>query len=161
MSKKTHSVLPHKEFEDDDVIINVPEKQNPLVHTLEQMIAYVLTLLLWGEVLHYIYKNLFQFETWGKTVEMVAFLVLAMSIVFLLEGIWQFYNLRKYGGTDRRKEFPGQSMEEVGELYGISAGNMEVLSQVQKVAVIRWENKKYYYTIEGNEPIEIATLREE
>jgi len=160
MRKKANDIVTEQDFSAKNVIINVPEKRNRLVYRLEQIIAYVLTILVWWGMLHYLYQNLFHIETIKKTADMMFFLFFVMLLIFLIEAGWQFYNLRRYGGKDRRKEFSPQSLEEVGKLYGISAENMKTLSQVQKVAVIRWKNNKYYYTIEGKEPIEVVTLRE-
>ena len=65
-----------------------------------------------------------------------------------------------YHGKERRREFPRQSIAEVGNLYGISSPNMEKLQSIRQAAVIQFKDHKYYYCMTGEPPIEIGMLRE-
>ena len=142
-------------------IIYAPERQNRVRYWAERIVSVLLTLAVWFFLLQYIYNQLFAAELAAKTTDIMEFLGLAVLIVLAVEGGWQFYNWFLYHGKERRKEFPQQPLEEVGKLYGISGERMEDLQQIQRVAVVLYDDNRYYYSIEGKELIEIVTLREE
>lgn len=141
-------------------LIYVPEKRNKFIHKLELIFSFIFTIVLWGGAIKYIYEMLFTAIYINRTINMVLMLLIAFVIVLVIEFGWQFYNWFKFHGPDRRKTFPRQSLKEVGCLYGISEENMEVLQIIQRAAIIRYADNKYYYCIEGYNPIEIKSLRE-
>ncbi len=145
---------------EEDPVIYAPEKRSSLLGIIEKILAVIFTVLLWCFLLFYIYSRLFQTESMERTTSMMEFLLLAVGVIFLVEFGWQFYNWFLFHGKDRRREFPAQSLQEVGRLYGITEHHMEELLLVQHMAVVRYEDNKYYYCIEGREPIEIVMLRE-
>lgn len=145
---------------DKTPIIYAPENRSRWLHILEKLLAGIFTLVLWFWVLRYIYNQLFDATTVSKSVDMMIFLLIATVVIFLVEAFWQFYNWMLFHGKDRRREFPTQGLDEVGELYGISRDHMETLQEIQRAAVVRYEDNRYYYCIEGQDPIEIVMLRE-
>ncbi len=141
-------------------VVYAPEHMSRLRYWAEKIIAFLLTLLVWFFLLRYIYDQLFAPEFVSTTTDMMIFLAEAIVVVFVVAALWQFYNWARFHGKDRRKEFPEQPLDEVGELYGISGKDMGDLQQIQRVAVVLYEDNRYYYCVEEQPPIEIVALRE-
>ena len=127
---------------------------------LEKILSVVLTFALWYILISSIIDKLF-ITNLDRTILTFAVLGIALALIILIGGMWQFYNWTLYHGKDRRQEFPRQSLEELGQLYGISGENMYKLQEIQSAAVIRFEDGRYYYCMKNHDPIEISALREE
>lgn len=132
-----------------DIIIDETSHRNKLVVLLEKLIAVVFTILMWCFLIWHIYSKLFSDVYADSSMEMLVLLLIVFVIILVVAGSWQFYNWYLYHGKDRRREFPPQPLDEVGELYGISSPNMERLQAIRQAAVIQFKDHKYYYCVEG------------
>lgn len=146
--------------EKNSPIVYVPEKVSKLRYWTETIISLILTVIMWVVLLLYIYYRLFTPENIGRTIDIFEFLLIAAAVILIIGGGWQFYNWFLFHGKDRRQAFPRQSQDVVGSLYGISGEDLTKLQNIQRAAVVRHKDGRYYYCIEGQEPIEITTLRE-
>lgn len=133
-------------------------KRHPVVRLLENLIAVFCTLVMWLFLILTLYNKLYVNAN-PQEGRVLLTICLAFGAAFLLLGLWQLYNWLRFHKKARRKEFPHQSLAEVGKLYGISGENMERLQEIRKVAVVEFKNHRYYYCIQGQEPIEIGMLR--
>ena len=143
----------------EEPIIDETNKRNKLVVYLEWLVSVIGTILVWCFLAWDIYVKLFSGQYSGSW-SMFILLLFVMLVIILVGGGWQFYNWYLYHGKERRREFPRQSISEVGNLYGISGSNMEKLQAIRQAAVIQFKDHKYYYCVTGEAPIEIGMLRE-
>ena len=143
-----------------DFIIDETSHRNKRVVLMERLIAILFTILMWCFLFFDIYSKLFSGAYLESSIEMLMLFLIVFLIVLIVTGGWQFYNWYLYHGKDRRREFPPQSLDEVGTLYGISSPNMERLQSIRQAAVIQFKDHKYYYCVNGEPPIEIVMLRE-
>lgn len=141
-------------------VFDARNRRSLLVRALEKLVAICATIILWMFLTMTLYNKLYV-EANDSLLHVALIMVLALALTVLLLGLWQFYNWFRYHNKGRRKEFKPQSLEEVGLLYGISLGNMERLQEIRNVAVVEFKNHRYYYCIDGEEPIEIGMLRKQ
>ena len=141
------------------LIIDETSKRNKLLVVLEWLVSVIGTILVWCFLARDIYEKLFSGQYSGS-MSMFILLLFVMLVIVVVAGCWQFYNWFLYHGKERRREFPRQSIAEVGNLYGISSPNMEKLQSIRQAAVIQFKDHKYYYCMTGEPPIEIGMLRE-
>lgn len=126
---------------------------------LENAFAVLMTLLVWGVLLWGIVTEI-SGDKQEKSGQMFLFLFGAAFVIFIVFSAWQYYNWHRFHGKDRRKAFKPQSLEEVGNLYGISPENMKKLQQNFPRASVFYKEGRYYYEIPGEAPIPIAALDE-
>ena len=128
------------------------------IRLLEKFLSIICTAILWIFIIITLYNKLYVNAN-NSLLHVFSILALFFIAAVLILGLWQFYNWFRFHNQKRRKEFPQQSLDEVGKLYGISARNMERLQQIRNAAVIEFRNHRYYYCIAGEAPIEIGMLR--
>lgn len=128
-----------------------------LIRWGEKLLAVISTLVLWVFLGVTLYYKLFV-EANESLQLVLLILLLGLILSVLLLGSWQLYNWGRYRKKTRRQEFRRQTMEEVGNLYGISATNMARLQDIRKAAVVEFRQHRYYYCIDGEEAIEIGML---
>lgn len=141
-------------------IYEANHKRYLLIRIMESILSVVCTIILWFFIVITLHNKLFinPNSSLQHTLTILA-LVFIVSIILLL--LWQFYNWLRFHRKKRRKDFPQQTLAEIGRLYGISADNMERLQQIRNVAVVEFRNHRYYYCIAGEAPIEIGMLRKQ
>ena len=131
-----------------------------LIRWGEKIFAVVATLVMWAFLGYTLYNKLYV-EAGESLWQVMAILGIGLLVSLLFLGGWQFYNWILYRGKDRRREFRRQSLEEVGNLYGISATDMAYLQDIRKAAVVQFHDNRYYYCIDGEKTIEIGMLRKD
>ena len=141
-------------------IYEATHKRHLLIRIIENILSITFTIVLWLFIIITLYNKLYVNTNAGllHTLTIMALIVIASILLIIL---WQFYNWLRFHRKKRRKDFPQQTLAEVGRLYGISAENMERLQQIRNVAVVEFRNHRYYYCIAGESPIEIGMLRKQ
>lgn len=147
-----------EQMENKKPVIDESEGRSKLRKTVEFILAVIGTLLMWFVLFLFVYKRIFV-EADGRAIDALLLLTVIGVVVILVQGGWQFYNWYLYHGTDRRQSFPWQPLDVVGRLYGIEEPDMQTLQDVRQSTVVRFEDGKYYYVIDGEAPIEIVSLR--
>jgi poly-beta-1,6-N-acetyl-D-glucosamine biosynthesis protein PgaD len=147
-----------KDSDKQSPVFEAKHKRSLLVRVLEDIIAIACTIILWFFIVITLYNKLYVNANDNQTNFFIIMALVCVAVVVIMV-IWQFYNWFLFHDKKRRKEFPQQSLAEVGELYGISKDNMERLQKIRNVAVVEFRNHRYYYCIDGETPIEIGMLR--
>ncbi len=141
-------------------VYETKDKRNILIRIGERVLAILATVVLWIFIAVTLHNKLF--VDFNPSLSRVLWIIaLAFVGAVLIMGGWQFYNWFRYHNKARRKEFRRQTLEEVGNLYGISAINMARLQDIRSVAVVEFKDHRYYYCINGEAPIEIRMLRKD
>jgi len=146
--------------EQQSPIYEAKNKRHLLIRIIENILSITFTIVLWLFIIITLYNKLYVNTNAGllHTLTIMALIVIASILLIIL---WQFYNWLRFHRQKRRKDFPQQTLAEVGRLYGISAENMERLQQIRNIAVVEFRNHRYYYCIAGESPIEIGMLRKQ
>ena len=146
-----------KDLDNQSPVYEAKHKRPLLVRILEEVFAFVCTIILWFFIIITLYNKLYVNANPEEHHVLIVMALVSVAAIVILAG-WQFYNWFRFHNKKRRKEFPTQSLEEVGRLYGISEKNMERLQNIRNVAVVEFRNHRYYYCIDGEDPIEIGML---
>ena len=146
--------------EQQSPIYEAKNKRHLLIRIIENILSLAFTIVLWLFIIITLYNKLYVNTNAGllHTLTIMTLVVIASILLIIL---WQFYNWLRFHRKKRRKDFPQQTLAEVGRLYGISAENMERLQQIRNVAVVEFRNHRYYYCIAGESPIEIGMLQKQ
>jgi len=146
--------------EQQSPIYEAKNKRHLLIRIIENILSLAFTIVLWLFIIITLYNKLYV-NTNASLLHTLTIMTLVVIASILLIILWQFYNWLRFHRKKRRKDFPQQTLAEVGRLYGISAENMERLQQIRNVAVVEFRNHRYYYCIAGESPIEIGMLRKQ
>lgn len=149
------------ETEKEEILIDVSERRSKLVKIIEAVLSIIFTLLMWEFVAWMLLTNLIYGTVPDGSRAVLLVLPIAALAAVLLLGIWQLYNWARFHGKDRRREFPPQSLGEVGSLYGIIEEDMKRLQESCQSVKVHFGGGHYYYVEENDFPIEIRSLREE
>lgn len=131
-----------------------------LIRWGEKIFAVVMTILVWIFMITRLHYKLTT-EAGDGLFQVFDFLLIGFGLTLFALILWQIYNYSRFHKRERRKEFRDHTLSEFGLLYGISAENMSKLQEIRKAAVVRFENNRYYYCIDGEPAIEIGMLRKE
>jgi poly-beta-1,6-N-acetyl-D-glucosamine biosynthesis protein PgaD len=123
-------------------IIYYPRKMSKYRHGIEFLLkillsaaAFLMTAALWSYYGGYLYGRLFSESYFAQTVEILGKLFIVAFFAFLAMLFWQQYNVRVFGGRNRRRLMPPFPDDALAACYNLDVKNVKLLRQSKYIRV--------------------------
>ena len=107
----------------------------------------LVSLVAWLFGLDLLYNEMVLFDGWHALQDLLGWYALVIVLLAFILGSWAWYNLKRFGVRDKRRQAPAVTPSEVAGHFGLPEGDLAAIKSARRV-VISHDDRSHVREIE-------------